>query len=180
MTVRALRGGVGIAGPEAQENQTAPVTGFMDPPPQTLFNFRNIPPFEPSLPGLAVSSVKTFNGGSVADLDLEVEENAGAWNCELIFRTDLFEESTAARLLGHYVTLLESIARNPDELTGRLQLLTQNERAQILKDSRGPVRELPVLRIEDLISTQAAKTPRAMAVTTKGRAFTYGELERHA
>ena len=181
MTFRELVAAVRIAVLEAHEHQSLPVTAIIDSLPQTVFNFRNIPEYTLSLPGVAVDPVKTFNGGAFADLQLEIEERAGTWECELTFRTDLFEKSTAARLLGHYVTLLDSIAQNPDELAGRLQLLTQSERATMLKDSRGPVLDLPrVLRIDELISAQAAKTPLALAVCSEAEALSYVELERQS
>ena len=122
-----------------------------------------------------------FNGSSVADLELEVVERADGWECDLRFRTDLYEEATAARLLGHYITLLESIALNPDELVGRMQLLTPGERAQILVDFNGPARELPgLLQIHELIREQAAKTPHAVAVQCETAELTYEELDRQS
>ncbi len=179
MTFRELVGAVRIAVLEAHEHQGVPLTAIIDSLPQTIFNFRNLPEYTPSLPGVVVDPVKTFNGSALADLHLEIEEKAGTWECELSFRTDLFEKSTAVRLLGHYVTLLDSIAQNPDERAGRLQLLTQSERATILKNSRGPVLDLPpVLRIDELIASQAAKTPLALAVRSESEALSYVELER--
>ena len=68
---------------------------------------------------------------NVGRLDLEIVERAGGWECDLRFRSDLYEKATAARLLAHYLTLLESIATNPDEVVGRLQLLTPDERRRI-------------------------------------------------
>ncbi|MEP6905772.1 MAG: condensation domain-containing protein, partial [Gemmatimonadales bacterium] len=171
MTFRELLGSVRIAVLEAHEHQDVPVDEILEALPsargvrhaeiaQTLFNFRNMPSFEPSLPGLTVHSIPTFTGSSVADLELEVVEDVAGWKCDLRFRTDLYEEATARRLLGHYVTLLESIAWNPDERVGRLRLLTQGERSCILSGFNNRVFELPeVLEIHGLVETQAAKTP---------------------
>jgi amino acid adenylation domain-containing protein len=192
MTFRELLGAVRIAVLEAHEHQRVSVEEILEALPhpkgarqaeiaRTMFNFRNMPAFEPSLPGHAVHSVATFNGSSVTDLDLEVVERGGGWECDLRFRTELFEEATARRLLGHYLTLLESIAANPDEVVGHLQLMTPNERHQILVDFNGPVRDLPhVLRIDELISEQAAKSPHAIAVASENAELTYGALEHQA
>lgn len=192
MTFRELLGSVRIAVLEAHEHQHVSVDEILESLPsakemrhaeiaETLFNFRNMPAFEPALPGLVVRPVETFNASSVADLELEVVEKAGGWECVLNFRTALYEEATAARLLGHYHTLLESIALNPDEVVGRLQLLTGSERSQILVDFNGPVRELPqVLRIDELISEQAVKTPDAVAVSSENGEATYEEVDSQA
>jgi amino acid adenylation domain-containing protein len=192
MTFRELLGAVRIAVLETHEHQQVSVEEILGSLPsakekpraeiaQVLFNFRNMPGFEPTLPGLRLRPVSTFNGSSITDLDLEVVECAGGWDCDLRFRTDLFEEATARRLLGHYVTLLESIARNPDELVGQLQLLTPNERRQILVDFNGPVRELPqILRLDSLFTDQCARTPHAVAVTSENDEITYEQLEDRA
>jgi amino acid adenylation domain-containing protein len=192
MTFRELLRAVRIAVLEAHGHQLAPVDAVLASPPsaegvrhaeivQTVFNFRNMPAFEPSLPGLVVHPIETFNGSSAAGFELEVVERVGGWECDLRFRTDLYEEATAARLLGHYLTLLESIALSPDELVGRIQLLTESERSQILVDFNGPVCELPpVLRIHELIREQAGKTPLAVAVSCEDGELTYDELDRQA
>jgi amino acid adenylation domain-containing protein len=192
MTFRELLGAVRIAVLEAHEHQEVPVDEILEALPsaqgvrhaeiaQTLFNFRNMPAFEPSLPGLVVRPVETFNGSSVTDLELEVVEGVGGWKCDLRFRTDLYEEATAARLLGHYLVLLESITRNPDELVGCLQLLTPGERSQILIDFSGAESAPPrVLQIHELIREQVRKTPHAVAVRCNDGELTYEELEGQA
>jgi len=192
MTFRELLGVVRIAVLEAHEHQDVPVDEILDALPsargvrhaeiaQTLFNFRNMPAFPPSLPGLTVHSIPTFNGSSVADLELEVVEDVDGWKCDLRFRTDLYEEGTARRLLGHYVSLLESIAKNPDERVGQLRLLTQSERSRILSDFNSRVSELPeILEIHGLIQGQAVKTPHGAAVRCETGELTYDQLDRKA
>ncbi len=52
-----------------------------------------MPVFEPSLPGLEVHSLETFNGSSVADLEIEVIAGIDGWKCDLRFRTELYEHA---------------------------------------------------------------------------------------
>ena len=177
---------------EAHEHQLVSVEEILESLPaaqsalqpeiaQTLFNYRNMPAFPASLRGLEVHGVQRFNGSCLTDLDLEVVERDDGWKCDLRFRTDLYEPTTAERLLGHYLTLLESIAMNPDELVGRLHLLTPSERHEILVDFNGPVRALPpVLRIDDMFAQQARRTPLAIAVSSETGDLTYAELEHHS
>jgi amino acid adenylation domain-containing protein len=118
-------------------------------------------------------------GGAITDLELEVAERGEEWQCDLTFRTDLYEKATADRLLGHYVTLLRSIAAHPDEKAGRLSLLTRDEREHILGFATSSVRNRPRdLRIHKIIREQAAKTPNALAVVSKNCQVAYEELER--
>jgi non-ribosomal peptide synthetase component F len=90
----------------------------------------------------------------------------------------LYEHATATRLLGHYVTLLKSIADRPDENVGRLDLLTAAEREQILGFNPSVTERPGVLRIEEMIRAQATKTPREPAVVSENRQLTYEDLDR--
>ena len=189
MSFRDLLRVVRVSSLEAQDHQEVSVDAILESLPaaqstrhpeiaQTVFNFRNMPAFEPSLSGLEVQTVETFNGSSVSDLELEVVEDRHGWECALRFRSDQFAEATAARIVGHYVTLLHSIAANPDEACGRLSLLTDAERRQLLLDFQGPVMSFGDPRsIHELILDQAAKTPDGIAVSSDEGALTYHELD---
>ncbi|HVF38563.1 MAG TPA: amino acid adenylation domain-containing protein [Gemmatimonadaceae bacterium] len=144
---------------------------------RTVFNFRNMPAFAPSLPGVDVEQLPTFNGGAVADLEMEVVERGSGWECELRYRTDIFDEATVKRLLGHYLTLLDSVATDADGLIGRLPVLTSREREQLLTEFNGPVRVFPRSGgLHELFHAQAAATPSAIAASSDAGQLTYAEL----
>jgi amino acid adenylation domain-containing protein len=189
-TFRELLGEVRKAVIEANQHQDVPLDSLLELLPsaqkgrnadigQTLFNFRNMPAFPLSLAGLVVRARPKVTGGAITDLELEVTERAEEWQCDLTYRSDLYETATADRLLGHYVTLLQSIAATPDEKVGLLPVLTHDEREQILAFATSSVRDRPDdLRIHELIRAQAAKTPDALAVVSEDRQLAYGELDR--
>src|SRR5687768_12887190 len=189
MTFRELLREIRIASLEAQEHQEVSVDAILETLPsahkvrhadiaQTVFNFRNMPAFDASLPGLDVRDARIFNGASVAELELEVREEISGWECALRFRSDMYDKGTAERLLGHYGTLLRSIAANPDEACGRLRLLTETERRQLLVDFRGPARQFPpVSLIHKLMAEQALRTPHRTAVSANAGRLTYAELD---
>jgi amino acid adenylation domain-containing protein len=148
---------------------------------QALFNFRNMPAAPLSLSGLEVHAVDMFNGSCVTDLDLEVRLRGNSRECELRYSTELYEASTASRLLGHFAVLLESIAQSPEETVGRLPFLTNEERRTILVEWNGATRELPTrLYLHELIEAQARATPDAIAVTSEDGKLTYRELDSRA
>jgi amino acid adenylation domain-containing protein len=190
MTFRKLLGSVRATALEGQAHQQIPLDALLRALPsahgvprpeiaETIFNFRNMPAFAPSLPALEAELIETFNGNAVADLELEVIEDGASWECALRFRTALFDEATAARLLGHYVTLLESIAVAPDELVGRLQIMTPSERRQVLVDFNGRVQEFPECRgLHYFLTRQAKLTPSAIAMSFAEGSMTYSELDR--
>jgi amino acid adenylation domain-containing protein len=190
MSFVALLDSVRTAAMEAQVHQETPSDSILEALQanhavrhpeiaQTIFNFRNMPTYAPALPGLELEPIEVFNGASVADLELEVIEQSPGWECILRFRKNLFDEATAQRILGHYSTLLESIALNPDETAGRLRILTAIERRQILADSYGPARDFRDSHfIDQLFSNQAKKTPSLIAVSSAEGTMTYAELDR--
>ncbi len=190
MTFRKLLASVRAAALEGQAHQQIPLDALLQTLPsargvprpevaETLFNFRNMPAFAPSLPGLEAELQESFNGNAITDLDLEVMEDGASWECALRFRTALFDEATAARLLGHYVTLLESIAASPDEPVGRLQIMNASERRQVLVDFNGRVQQFPECRgLHHFLTRQAKLTPSAIAISFAEGSMTYSELDR--
>ena len=73
------------------------------------------------------------------DLDLMMTEG----NSELIgffrYNTDLFDESTIARMAGHFQNVLAAIISNPQQKVSQLPLLDEAERQQILAVSRDAI-----------------------------------------
>jgi amino acid adenylation domain-containing protein len=177
---------------EAQDHQEVPLGALLDAVPsadgmraaqvsQVLFNFRNMPFVPASLAGLVVRPVDVFNGGCVADLDLEVSQRGGDWECDLRYGSELYDDRTAARLLGHFGTLLDDIVASPEKAVGRLSLLTPDERHRILVGWNDTARELPdCLNVPGLIEAQTRATPDSVALRSDRGAITYRDLDRRA
>ena len=63
---------------------------------------------------------------------LELEEGAEGIAASFEYNTDLFDQATIERMIGHFQTLLEGIVANPDAAISGLPLLTEAERQQLL------------------------------------------------
>jgi amino acid adenylation domain-containing protein len=96
---------------------------------------------------------------------------------DLIYDRSRFGEVLMARLLGHYVHLLETL---PVDLRRRLidlELLTLAERHQILSEWNDTWHPQSAARsLADLFIHQAARTPDAVAVVAGTARVSYGEL----
>jgi surfactin family lipopeptide synthetase A len=105
---------------------------------------------------------------------------------QLLYAEDLFDPPTIDRLIGHYQTLLQWIADNPNARLSELPILTAGERRQLLVDFNDTRLEVPcgpggtTLGVFDLFEAQAARTPDAMAVDDGRTPLTYAELKQHA
>ncbi|HLO84146.1 MAG TPA: amino acid adenylation domain-containing protein, partial [Nostocaceae cyanobacterium] len=92
-----------------------------------------------------------------------------------------FAEATIARLAGHFQTLLEAIATNPDQTVAELPLLTQVERHQLLVEWNQTTRDYPPDKcLHQLFEEQVEKTPDAIAVEFDNQQLTYHKLNERA
>jgi amino acid adenylation domain-containing protein len=97
------------------------------------------------------------------------------------YNTDLFDAATIERWLGHYQTILESIASNPAETLDKLPILTEAERGKQIFEWNDTGVEFPhVQTIPELFETQAERTPHRVALVFEKQQLTYGELNRRA
>lgn len=120
--------------------------------------------------------------GSPFDLTLFVRETAeGGLSATIEYRRDLFRPDTIARIAGHYRTLLEGAAADPDRRLSALPLVDPDELHRILAEWNATATGYPRERsIHGLFEDQAAATPDAVAVAFEGTTLTYRELDRRA
>ncbi|HEU4324281.1 MAG TPA: amino acid adenylation domain-containing protein [Roseiflexaceae bacterium] len=99
----------------------------------------------------------------------------------LAYDTARFEHEAITRLLEHLRTLLRAIAEQPELPVGRLPLLTEAERQDLLVERNATARAYPKDRCyHDLVADQAARTPEAVAVRCLDRELSYAELDERA
>src|SRR5687767_14122526 len=83
--------------------------------------------------GLSISGLGAREEVSAKfDLTLTISEGEQKLSVSLGYNIDLFEAATIERMLGHFERLLENVVRNPERMVGRLRLLTEAERRQML------------------------------------------------
>ncbi len=118
---------------------------------------------------------------TMVDLSLELTETessaCGRWN----YRLELWEHSTIERMVGHFLTLLEAIAADPDQRIGELPLLTAVERQQLLIEWNDTAVDYPSDScVHQLFEQQVESTPDAVAVVFEDHQLTYRQLNERA
>jgi len=154
---------------------------------QALFAFQNAP-LELELPGLELERLEIETGIAKFDLTLVVEDDpeAPVW---LDYDSDLFDRTTAERLLRSYERFLAAIATSIATRPGRiseLPLLSPPERAQTIWEWNAT--ETPFetgLGIDELFERQARELPDALALSfedSRGEDIhlSYAELGRRS
>jgi amino acid adenylation domain-containing protein len=151
---------------------------------QVLLNLQNTPVHGLDLDGVALQPVPVATGKTKFDLDLYLEEWEQALTGYLLYSTDLFDATTAARLLGHFAVLLAGATADPQARIGDLPLLSEPERQSLLaewNDTRAGYRGGgETLFLHQLVEAQAARTPEAPALLFGERSLTYRELNAQA
>ncbi len=115
------------------------------------------------------------------DLSVEMMEAGNTILGVFHYNTDLFDDSTIQRLEGHFQRLLQGIVAHPEEVVGKLPLLTEAELHQLLVEWNDTKVDYPQDKcIHELFEEQVAKTPDAVAVVFEEEQLTYQELNSRA
>ena len=173
---------------EAVENQDLPfeclVRAFKperDPSRNPLFqiNFTHQRSFAKAgrFGGVELIPIPSRSPGAIFDLHFFMVERAEGWRVTCDYSSDLFDRSTAERMLGHYRRLLEDIANDPAAPISRLEILTDAEKGLIGGAWAGVRSEYPRdSSIAALFLETARANPQRTAIEFGTRIFTYEQL----
>ncbi|MEV0088225.1 non-ribosomal peptide synthase/polyketide synthase [Saccharopolyspora sp. NPDC050642] len=98
----------------------------------------------------------------------------------LDYRPDCFTAEEAELVLRRLVRVLESMAADPDMLVADVDILTDEERDQLLEDRNGRRPDVPVATLPELFEAQVVKSPDATAVVCGDESASYAELNGRA
>jgi amino acid adenylation domain-containing protein len=141
---------------------------------QVLFSMR--PPFVDFPEGWDVTDMEVSSGASSFDLFVEFSEHPEGLAGRFVYSADLFDRATIQRLLGHFQVLLRELAAQPDRAVARVNLLTVQERQQLLADWNHTDKSFPNVRIHELFEAQVERNPAHPALVFRGRQLSYAEL----
>jgi amino acid adenylation domain-containing protein/non-ribosomal peptide synthase protein (TIGR01720 family) len=147
---------------------------------QTMFVFQSVDG-KRTLPDMRLERIPLDPGVSKFDLTLLAGEEDGRLVAFLEYNSDVFDHSTATRMLEHWQTLLQAITANPQEPLQTLPLISAPERELVLRAWNDTHVPLPSqVCVHELISARAARNPDAPAVITGDTQLSYARLEADA
>ncbi|HEU4963605.1 MAG TPA: amino acid adenylation domain-containing protein, partial [Bacilli bacterium] len=173
---------------------------------RVMFILQNTGEQQLRLPGVEIEGVDFVTKTAKFDLILYFVQQEDGLHGGVEYNTDLFDGETMARMMGHFVNLLEAIVADPGRKVSELRMLSQAEEKMLLQEwNRSGEAEhgamsgvaTPVSdadndaanatnatnaakRIDDLISLQAALTPDEVAVVYEDDVLTYRQLDERA
>ncbi|MCM3008272.1 plipastatin non-ribosomal peptide synthetase PpsD [Bacillus subtilis] len=116
----------------------------------------------------------------VSKFDLTLQASEGDGNIHFLFEysTALFEKTTIERWASHLTNVLSIIGKNPEVTLNHIDILTQEERHQLLNEfNTRQANQYGVQTISQLFEQQAARTPKASALVSGDKTLTYQELD---
>ncbi|MEO6230171.1 MAG: non-ribosomal peptide synthase/polyketide synthase [Ferruginibacter sp.] len=149
---------------------------------QVVFVLQNAPPTGSTKLGEVIVSNQTFIQDTAKyDLTFFITETANGLQGKVEYCTDLFSEATITRMIGHYKTMLESIAKLPTEKIGLLKMLSAEEENQLLIDfNNTETHWVKDKTIVQLFEEQVALTPNATALVFENELLTYKQLDERS
>jgi amino acid adenylation domain-containing protein len=148
---------------------------------QVGFALQNVPFPSWSGAGLQVQPMPADAGTAKFDLELLLTEEGDAVLGRLEYSLDLFDDADAHRIAQYFQRVLAGVAADPDRTIGRLPLLDEVERREILALGDGGRAQWPGMGlIHECFAAQAASTPDTEAVRFEGERLSYAELDRRA
>ena len=131
--------------------------------------------------GLEFEAMGVEQRSAKFDLTMVLIESAQGMSGVLEYNTDLFDRGTMERMARHWERLLEGVVKEAGMRIGELEILSKEERRQILEEWNGSVVEYPKEKcVHELFEEQAGRTPDAIALVFEGQQLTYGELNNRS
>ncbi|MEH1917810.1 amino acid adenylation domain-containing protein [Nostoc sp.] len=154
---------------------------------QVVFALQNAPMTALELPSLTLSPLPFETETTRFDLEFHLWEpntQNGLWADSsegisgfVIYSTDLFDDATITRMLGHFQILLEGIVANPEDRIAHLPLLSESELHQLLVEWNNTQANYPQDRcIHQLIESVAEQNGEATALVFGDEQLSYKEL----
>ncbi|MEM7584610.1 MAG: amino acid adenylation domain-containing protein [Acidobacteriota bacterium] len=136
--------------------------------------------------GSSLAALPLESGGSQLDLSLYLAEVDGELAATLEYNSDLFDATTAQRLLARFERLLGSAVERPERRVGDLPLLLAAEEHALRGPWQGEALRLPEANgLHDLFQARVARSREAVALVSEDPAgapiaLSFGELDRRA
>jgi amino acid adenylation domain-containing protein len=149
---------------------------------QVLFGYDIVGSRERSLAGAKAERV-SVPGWESARFDLSIivhDLSDGALHLNVGYATDMFEQATIERLIGHLSVLLAAAARDERQRVSRLELLGAGERERVLVAWNATERPYDRRALHELVDERAARSPDSIAVACGQERLTYGELRERS
>ena len=147
----------------------------------TMFSMHNIDTSEIELDNIKIRQYGYETKISKFDITLEAEEKEEIIKLGIQYCTKLFKRETIERMIEHFTKILEIAADNPEIKLAEIDMLTEEEKKEIIIEFNNTKVEYPKNNtIYELFEKQVERTPNNIAVVFENNELTYRELNEKA
>ncbi|WJY14208.1 amino acid adenylation domain-containing protein [Pectobacteriaceae bacterium CE90] len=139
--------------------------------------FLNIPEQRLDLEGVKLTPASAGAATAKYDLTLYISESPSGFLCQFEYAEDLFNRATIERMAAQFEVLLRDICRHSERPTDQLQLLTEQERSQLLTVFNDTATTNNWLPLHQRLSLLAQQHAEEVAIIAGGEAYRWRELE---
>lgn len=176
----------------AQENQNYPFEELVEklnvrresgrhPLFDTMFVLENKEDRELDMEGINLKPYPLDYSVSKYDIIFQAVEQGNELICSFNFATSLYKRETIERMVEHLLHLIDAMVVDPQTKLSSVELITIEEKAQILDVFNNTSMEYPSeTTVHKLFETQAKCTPEQIAIVHEDRYLTYQELNEQA
>ena len=132
------------------------------------------------LPGATVVPLASGADTSKFDLSFSFTDHGEVFDCSVEFAMDLFDRDLVEVLVDRLRRLLAAVTADPDAAIGGWEVLSPQERRQVLVEWNATAAEVPEATLPELFEAQVRRTPQAPAVRFAGDVLSYAELDDRA
>ena len=148
---------------------------------QVMFNMLNLPQGSSQTGDLEITYNEIDTPYIKYDLCLYAQEHDEQIYLELSYLTDLFDETTVARMIDNYRTLLSSLVENPELPISKADLLSESEKETLVHRFNDTDCDYQNDRcIHQLFEDQVDKTPDDVAFYSGTGQLTYAQLNERS
>jgi amino acid adenylation domain-containing protein len=147
---------------------------------QVMLDVQNAHRLDRSLEGLSGVMHYLLRNESKFDLTVFLSFDEANLRCTAEYRSELFERSTIIRMCSHFQELLRSCVAEPEGGVGRLGMMSEEERREIVEGWNETGEEYGEKSVVELFEEEVERRGEGVAVEYEGRELTYGELNGRA
>jgi amino acid adenylation domain-containing protein len=148
---------------------------------QVVFVLLNVPMPTLELTGVTLRPQAINTETSKFDMTFFISDKPEGLSGVIEYNTDLFDEETIRRMVGHYERLLDAIVADPQQRVSELQMLSADERRLLLGDWNDTAQPFPAEKcLHQMFEEQVERTPGAVALVYGDDQLSYGELNERA
>jgi len=147
---------------------------------QVSFTMQNAPLNQQQLKGLEIKLVSNEERRARFDLELHAWEREGALHFTWLYNSNLFDRWRIEQMATHYFRVLVAGTSESFQELRSIDLLSANERAQLLELWNDTSRPIAEATITELFEAQAMHAPDAIAVVCGEEMLSYQQLNERS